>query len=81
MREEEAHEKVSVKKPVNDLSRRLSREVCYLSSQLEELEKRVRALEKAKEPDPEMVRNSALEMIREIERTTHLGGLDELEKA
>ena len=80
LREEELHEKVSAKKPtVNDLSRRLSKEVCYLINRIEELEKRVRELEIGPQPDPEMVRDSALQMIREIEgRTTE--GLDELKK-
>ena len=82
MREEEAHEKVREGKPTaTSVNKRLSQEVGYFIDRLERLEARVAELEKVPEIDPEMVRNSALEMIREIERTTHLGGLDELEKA
>ena len=49
-----------------------------LIDRIEKLEARVAELEKGPQIDPEMVRNSALDMIREIERSTHIGGFDEL---
>ena len=45
------------------------------------LEKRVRDLEEKPAFDPEMVKNSALDMIREIEGScSHIGGFDEFKK-
>jgi hypothetical protein len=80
MREEEAHAKVSKGElTLESVNRMLSKEVCYLINRIEELEKRVRELEIGPQLDPEVVRDSALQMIREIEgRTTE--GLDELKK-
>jgi hypothetical protein len=80
MGEEEAHAKVSKGElTLESVNRMLSKEVCYLINRIEELEKRVRELEIGPQLDPEVVRDSALQMIREIEgRTTE--GLDELKK-